>query len=89
VDLNISKSLRVHRFFALILFVFLSASYSYAQDMIGVISALSGNANIIRNSEEITAKSGMPVFQDDVINSAENSRIQILLKDQTAINLRR
>ena len=55
--------------------------------MIRVISALSGNANIIRNSEEITAKSGMPVFQADVINSADNSRIQILLKDQTAINL--
>ena len=87
MDLNISKSLRVHRFFALILFVFLSASYSYAQDMIGVISALSGNANIIRNSEEIIAKSGMPVFQDDVINYADNSRVQILLKDQTAINL--
>ena len=55
--------------------------------MIGVVSALSGNASIIRNSEEIPAESGTPIFQDDVINSADNSRVQILLKDQTAINL--
>ena len=84
---NISKKLHVHRFFVFILFVLLSASHSYAQDMIGVVSALSGNASIIRNSEEIPAESGTPIFQDDVINSADNSRVQILLKDQTAINL--
>ena len=85
--LNISKKLHVHRFFVFILFVLLSASHSYAQDMIGVVSALSGSASIIRNSEEIPAESGTPIFQDDVINSADNSRVQILLKDQTAINL--
>ena len=79
--------LSTYRFGVGLLLALFVGSVAYAQEMIGVVSALSGNATIVRNSVEITAKSGTPVFQDDVINSAKNSRIQILLKDQTAINL--
>ncbi|MDG2201968.1 MAG: hypothetical protein P8L29_00715, partial [Burkholderiales bacterium] len=71
---------RLQKCLGLWLILFLTASYAFAQETIGVISALSGNASIVRNSVEIPAKAGTPVFQDDVINSADNSRIQILLK---------
>jgi hypothetical protein len=87
VQLNIFKLVHVRHLLTFSLIVLLSVSYAFAQETIGVISALSGNASIVRNSVEIPAKAGTPVFQDDVINSADNSRIQILLKDQTAINL--
>ncbi|MBT5950039.1 MAG: FecR domain-containing protein, partial [Betaproteobacteria bacterium] len=79
--------LNTFRYLTFLVLAFLLTSLALAQDMIGVVSALSGNASIIRNSEEIPAESGTPIFQDDVINSADNSRVQILLKDQTAINL--
>ena len=73
--------LLAYRFSAALLLTLFVASIAYAQEMIGVVSALSGDATIVRNSVEISAKSGTPVFEDDVINSADNSRGQILLKD--------
>ncbi|MEJ6649820.1 MAG: hypothetical protein QNK99_04805, partial [Burkholderiales bacterium] len=81
------KLLSAYRFSAFLMLALLASSFAMAQETIGVVAALSGTASIVRNSVEIPAKSGTPIFENDIINSDVNSRVQILLKDQTAINL--
>ena len=81
------RLLNAYRFCAFLILAILSSSQALSQEIVGVVSALSGDATIIRNAVQIPARSGTPVFENDIINSDVNSRVQILLKDQTAINL--
>ena len=87
VTVTAMKLLSAYRLSAFLMLALLTSSFAMAQETIGVVAARSGTASIVRNSVEIPAKSGTPIFENDIINSDVNSRVQILLKDQTAINL--
>lgn len=58
-----------------------------AGDSIGVISVIIGEAQIIRDSGQTKARSGTELFRNDLVKSGKASRVQILLIDQTAVNL--
>ena len=52
------KLLNTYRFCAFLILALLTNSFAIAQETIGVVAALSGNASIVSNSAEIQAKSG-------------------------------
>ena len=58
-----------------------------AVDSIGVISVVIGEAEIVRANTQFEAKSGAELFRDDLVKTGKASRVQVLLKDQTAVNL--
>ena len=54
---------------------------------IGTIMALKGNASIERSSRSISAKSGMSILNGDKIKTYNNSRVQVILKDDTTLTI--
>lgn len=58
-----------------------------AVDSIGVISVVIGEAEIVRANGQSEAKSGAELFRNDLVKTGKASRVQVLLKDQTAVNL--
>ncbi len=54
---------------------------------IGTIMALKGSASIQRNGSDINAKGGMSILNSDIIKTYNNSRIQIILKDNTTLTI--
>ncbi|SHO81054.1 hypothetical protein MNB_SV-15-211 [hydrothermal vent metagenome] len=54
---------------------------------IGTIMALKGSASIQRVGTNINAKSGMSILNGDSINTDNNSRVQIVLKDDTTLTI--
>ena len=82
--------IRLKRSFSSIFLIasyFLIASLSHAADPIGVLSVVIGSVSIEREGALIEAESKAKVFEDDVIVTGGKSRAQVLLLDQTAINI--
>ena len=69
----------------LLYFFFISYSFGYF-DSIGKVTALIGNAEIIRNKKIILVKLGTQINKKDIIETT-NGKIQILFQDNTIITL--
>lgn len=54
---------------------------------IGEITALNGDAQIIRDGAQIPAAKHTKIEERDVIKTMQNSKLQIIFKDQTVISL--
>ena len=65
----------------------LVASQAIAADKIGAIAAVIGTVSIEREGKIVKVKPGSAVYQNDKILTGGSSRAQILLMDQTAINI--
>ena len=61
--------------------------HAYAKDPIGVLSAVVGTVKIERSSNVFSGATADKVFEQDKIITFGKSRAQILLSDQTAINI--
>ena len=62
-------------------------SQAMAADKIGAIAAVIGTVLLERDGDIISVKPGSPVFENDKIMTGGSSRAQVLLMDQTAINV--
>ena len=60
---------------------------SHAADPIGVLSVVIGSVSIERDDSVIKGESKLQVFENDLIITGGKSRAQVLLLDQTAINI--
>lgn len=60
---------------------------SFIWSAIGNIGALRGNADIVRNINILKVKSGMELVVEDKVITAEKSRVQAILKDNTIITI--
>ena len=56
-------------------------------DIVATITALSGKATIERNSQKIVATLGIKVHGNDNIITADNSKLQLIFKDETIISI--
>ena len=63
------------------------SGHAYAKDPIGVLSAVVGTINIERAGKVFAGATADKVFEQDKIITFGKSRAQILLADQTAINI--
>ena len=74
-------------FVILLIASFFLASGAMAAKQIGAIAAAVGKVSIEREGKVIEVKAGSPVFENDKIITAGKSRAQVLLLDQTAVNV--
>jgi hypothetical protein len=70
--------------YLLLFLLFLSTSL-FAN--IGKITALKGDASIIRDAQTLIPKTGFIIEKNDKINTSANARIQVVFKDNTIISL--
>ena len=77
---------RLSHFVYLINLAFLT-SLAHAEDAIGVLSVVIGSVSIERENSVLQAESKAKVFENDLIITGGKSRAQVLLLDQTAINI--
>lgn len=54
---------------------------------VGEIAMLKGNASIVRGDQNISAKVQMPIMEQDLINTHENGKLQLIFIDNTVITL--
>ncbi|MDA9296163.1 FecR domain-containing protein, partial [Burkholderiales bacterium] len=73
--------------FLILFFCLCDPTMSLAAKKIGVLSVVIGSVSIVRDSSSIKAETKSKVFEDDVIITGGKSRAQVLLLDQTAINI--
>ncbi|MDC1311930.1 FecR domain-containing protein, partial [Burkholderiales bacterium] len=78
---------RTKGFFLVLFLMCLVASQAIAADKIGAIAAVIGTVSIERGGEIIEVKPGSAVYENDKILTGSSSRAQVLLMDQTAINI--
>ena len=69
----------------IILMLILSISFLYSN--VGKITALKGDVSVLRNKKIINAALGFIVQKSDKVKTGENSRVQIVFKDNTIISL--
>jgi hypothetical protein len=65
-------------------------SPSFAQSAppaVGRIKVVSGPAFIVRDSMQLVAKPGEPIFKSDVLKTGNNGRLGVTLKDDTRLSL--
>jgi len=67
--------------------LFLLTLSSFLWSGIGNISALKGSADLLRNNNIFKVKSGMGLIVEDKLITAEKSRVQAILKDNTIITI--
>jgi len=67
-----------------VILMILGTLYSFGS--IGTIMALKGEI-IIQRDDFIEAKMGMEIHQGDRVSTSKNSRMQVILKDQTVITI--
>jgi len=67
----------------LIITIFFSSLFGW----IGEITALKGNGKIIRNNQILPAKIGMKLEQKDSIKTSNDTKMQIVFKDDTVITI--
>lgn len=75
------------RLLVLIMTLFITPLSVLAEESIGVIKTLSGQATIHRNDSNINAKLGDDVYAIDQIETADNSTIGLLLHDDARLSL--
>ena len=66
--------------------LFFLATFASAE-IVATITALKGSATIERNSQKIVANLGTKVHDNDNIITANNSKLQLIFKDETIISL--
>jgi len=72
----------------LILVVHLSHTINaLAADPVGVLATLIGEVTIVRNGDKIIGSPGKEIYKNDLIVTGGKSRAQVLLIDQTAVNI--
>ena len=54
---------------------------------IGEVTALSGSAQLLRQSETITVAKGAEINENDLLKTAARSKAQVVLKDDTVITI--
>ena len=54
---------------------------------IGEVTALSGSAQLLRQSETITVAQGAEINENDLLKTAARSKAQVVLKDDTVITI--
>lgn len=69
-----------------VLFFVLTLS-AFVWSNIGNVAALKGDANILRNSETLKIKSGIALEVKDKIVTSSQSRVQVILKDNTVVTI--
>lgn len=69
-----------------VLFFVLTLS-AFVWSNIGNVAALKGDANIFRNSKTLKIKSGMTLEVKDRIVTSSQSRVQVILKDDTVVTI--
>jgi len=67
-----------------ILLMILMSFYAFAN--IGTIMALKGEASVVRGTP-LKAKMGMPIEQGDRVVTGSQSRVQVMLKDETVVTI--
>ena len=70
-----------------LLFTCLIANHALAADKIGAVAAVIGTVSIERDGDIVKVKPGSAVYENDKVLTGKSSRAQILLMDQTAINI--
>ena len=65
------------------LFIIISSIWAW----VGEISALKGDATIIRDKKSIVAKIKLKLEKDDIIKTTKNTKMQIIFKDNTVITI--
>ncbi len=78
---------KIYGCFILLLLSCFIVSNAIAADKIGAVAAVIGTVSIERNGEVVKVKPGSAVFENDKILTGKSSRAQVLLMDQTAINI--
>ncbi len=78
---------KIYGYFILLFLSCFIVSNAIAEDKIGAVAAVIGTVSIERNGEVFKVKPGSAVFENDKILTGKSSRAQILLMDQTAINI--
>jgi len=69
-----------------VLFFVLTLS-AFVWSNIGNVAALKGDANILRHSKTLKIKSGMSLEVKDRIVTSSQSRVQVILKDDTVVTI--
>ena len=69
-----------------VLFFVLTLS-AFVWSNIGNVAALKGDANILRNSKTLKIKSGIALEVKDKIVTSSQSRVQVILKDNTVVTI--
>ncbi len=76
------------RFFVSLLSILLIPfSVLAAEQPIGSVKTLNGDAYIVRVHDKFPAKIGMPVFQQDVVQTAKSGAIGIIFRDDSIISV--
>ena len=78
---------KIKGFTLALLFTCLIANHALAADKIGAVAAVVGTVSIERDGDIVNVKPGSAVYENDKILTGKSSRAQILLMDQTAINI--
>ena len=68
-----------------ILFILTLSSFIWSS--IGNIGALKGSAEVVRNISTLKVESGMELHVEDKITTAEKSRVQAILNDDTIVTI--
>ena len=69
-----------------VLFILLTLS-AWVWSNIGNIAAVKGEAEIMRDAKTLTIKSGMVLEVQDKIVTSKQSRVQVILKDDTVVTI--
>lgn len=80
------KKLKYNALFLLVALL-ITPLFANADSSIGIIKTLSGQASILRNGSEMTAKLGDDVFASDQIQTFDNATIGLLLHDDARLSL--
>lgn len=73
----------------LLLFLFFSIPPAYAENgaKIGNIQTLKGSSTILRGGQSLAAAPGVLVYRDDLIQTAKDSAVGVVLVDDSTISL--
>ncbi|MGA6924912.1 MAG: FecR domain-containing protein [Desulfosarcina sp.] len=72
---------------AIIATIFAATSGWAAQASVGSIKTMEGSVVIIRQGTSLAAAPGHPIFEDDTIQTQADSRVGIVLRDDTTLSL--
>jgi len=71
----------------LAVFIISSSGFAKEDETIGVVKSLSGEAFIVRDSNDIPAKIGTRLKQSDAVKTGKNSAIGIIFRDNGRLAL--
>ena len=75
-------------FLSILLLIFLFPTFVLAAEQpVGSIKTLNGEAAILRVNATIPVKIGMPVFQGDVIQTSKSGSVGIIFRDDSTVSI--